>query len=209
MKRVYVPKEARAGFFKISALHVQVTTILYGPNLNAVIMDHSKSGANLDAAGIFYVVFCSLWTLLLAVGMGFLWRRRNLPLIKIRGIRLSFTAIGFLHTYWMAVQFAYIADPFPAQAQFWIMGIYLPMGIALFHASNSRFLYVAKQQRQFVSGGSTMILDNYKKIWGWKLRSHTAKMVQFIGVGMLLQVNTSRAYNGDVLQLILNSSSLP
>lgn len=158
------------------------------------MMGQSKSGANLDAAGIFYVVFCSLWTLLLAVGMGFLWRRRNLPLIKIRGIRLSFTAIGFLHTYWMAVQLAYLATPFPAEAQFWIMGIYLPMGIALFHASNSRFLYVAKQQRQFLHGGSTINMDNYKKLGRWTMRGHTAKMVLFIGVGMVLQVNTYRIY---------------
>lgn len=195
MKRVNVPKEGCTSLSIFKALHVPVRTNLKGPKLNAVIMGQSKSGANLDAAGIFYVVFCSVWTLLLAVGMSFLWRRRNLPLIKIRGIRLSFTAIGFLHTYWMAVQLAYLATPFPAEAQFWIMGIYLPMGIALFHASNSRFLYVAKQQRQFLQGGSTINVDNYKKLGRWTMRSHTAKMVLFIGVGMVLQVNTQRMYN--------------
>lgn len=155
-------------------------------------MDQSKSSVNLDAAGIFYVVFCSVWTLLLAVGMGFLWRRRNLPLIKVRGIRLSFTAIGFLHTYWMAVQLAYIANPFPAQAQFWIMGLYLPIGISLFHASNSRFLYVAKQQRRFAQGGGGPAegIDNHKKLGWWRLGGHTKKMMPLIGVGVLIQVNT-------------------
>ncbi|KAG8168556.1 hypothetical protein KVR01_001305 [Diaporthe batatas] len=98
--------------------------------------------------------------------MGFLWYRRDTPLLRIRDLNLSFAAIGFLHTYWMAVQMAYIVKPFPPQAEYWIMGIYLPFGIALFHASNSRFLYVARQQR----------------------RSHTRKMLVVIGMGMGLQL---------------------
>lgn len=140
----------------------------------------------LGAAGIFYVVFCSLWTLLLAVGMGYLWHCRNLPLVRVRGICLSFTAIAFLHAYWMAVQLAYMASSFPTQAQFWIMGIYLPMGIALFHASNSRFLYVAKQQRRFAHGSSAV--EGHIKLGRWRLRGHAAKLVPFIGIGMLVQV---------------------
>ncbi|KAJ4396023.1 hypothetical protein N0V93_000239 [Gnomoniopsis smithogilvyi] len=151
-------------------------------------MAQTNSSVNLDAVGIFYVVFCSLWTLLLAVGVSFLWRRRNLPLVKVRGIHLTFTAIAFLHTYWMAVQLAYIANPFPAQAQFWIMGLYLPIGIALFHASNSRFLYVAKQQRRFAQEGTANSVNYYKKLGRWRLGGHTGKMMPFIGVGITIQV---------------------
>lgn len=152
-------------------------------------MDQAKPTVNLNAVGIFYLVFCSSWTLLLAGGMGYLWRHRDLPLVKVRGIRLSFCAMAFLHTYWMAVQFVYIASPFPAQAQFWIMGIYFPIGIALFHASNSRFLYVAKQQRRFARGSPRSFGSAYQKLGGWRLRGHTAKMVTFIGAGILVQVN--------------------
>lgn len=153
-------------------------------------MAQTKTSLNLDALGIFYMVLCGSWTLLVALGMGYLWRRRNLPLVKVRGIRLSFTAIAFLHTYWMAVQFASVVSPFPAQAQFWIMGIYLPAGIALFHASNSRFLYVAQQQRRFTQKSPRPLVDHYKKLGRWEVRGHTAKVVVLIGVGMLVQVTT-------------------
>lgn len=151
-------------------------------------MAQPNSSVNLDAAGIFYVVFCGSWTLLLAVGMSFLWRRRNLPLLKVRGIPLSLTAVAFLHAYWMAVQLAYIANPFPAQAQFWIMGLYLPIGIALFHASNSRFLYVAKQQRKFVQEGCANYVDKVRKLGRWRLGGHTGRLMPLIGVGILIQV---------------------
>ncbi|KKY37978.1 hypothetical protein UCDDA912_g02007 [Diaporthe ampelina] len=104
--------------------------------------------------------------------MGFLWYRRDTPLLKIRGLSLSFAAIAFLHTYWMVVQMAYIANPFPQQAEYWIMGIYLPFGIALFHASNTRFLYIARQQRRSRLGRL----------------SHTRKMLVVIGTGMVLQL---------------------
>lgn len=153
-------------------------------------MDDAKPRLNLDAAGIFWVSWCGVWTLLVGAGMGFLWYRRDTPLLKIRGLNLSFAAIGFLHTYWMAVQMAYIADPFPPQAEYWIMGIYLPFGIALFHASNSRFLYIARQQRRkFVRKSSQHGVSTPPTVFGrFRQLSHTRKMLVVIGMGMALQV---------------------
>lgn len=47
----------------------------------------------------------------------------------------------------------YMMGPgFPCSAEFWIMSIYLPLGIALFHASNSQFLYLASRQKHFAHG---------------------------------------------------------
>ncbi|KAK2615667.1 hypothetical protein N8I77_002405 [Diaporthe amygdali] len=153
-------------------------------------MDDSKPRLNLDAAGIFWVSWCGVWTLLVGAGMGFLWYRRDTPLLRIRGLNLSFAAIGFLHTYWMAVQMAYIADPFPAQAEYWIMGIYLPFGIALFHASNTRFLYIAKQQRRrFVRKSYPIGKPTPTTVWGRiQQLDHTQKMLWIIGMGMVLQL---------------------
>jgi hypothetical protein len=37
----------------------------------------------------------------------------------------------------------------PKDAEYWIMGTYLPCGIALFHALNSWFLHVAKHQWKY------------------------------------------------------------
>lgn len=153
-------------------------------------MDEPTYRLNLDALGIFWVAFCCSWTAILMIGMGFLWLRREMPLVKVRGIRLSLSAITCLHVYWIAVQLAYIVSPFPNEAQYWIMGIYLPFGIALFHASNSRFLYIANKQRSFVqesrekSSSRTAI-----KLGRLQIRlDHTRKVLAIIGIGMLVQV---------------------
>lgn len=144
---------------------------------------------NLDAVGIFWVTFCCSWTAILAAGMGFLWHRRNMPLLKIRGITLSLSAITCLHAYWMAVQFAYIVSPFPEKAEYWLMGIYLPCGIALFHASNSRFLFIAREQRKFVHGHPEKAQHPEKKIGPIRVRlDHTRKVLMLVGIGMLIQV---------------------
>ncbi|KAI3400161.1 hypothetical protein diail_4393 [Diaporthe ilicicola] len=153
-------------------------------------MADSKPRLNLDAAGIFWVSWCGVWTSLVGAGCGFLWYRRDTPLLRIRGLRLTFAAIAFLHTYWMAVQMAYIADPFPEQAEYWIMGIYLPFGIALFQASNTQFLHVARQQRRrFVRKsyqyGNTKPMTLLGRL---RLLNHTQKMIAMISAGMVLQL---------------------
>ena len=172
--------------------------------------DDFKPRPNLDAAGIFWVSWCAVWTLLVCAGMGFLWYRRDTPLLKIRGLSLSFAAIAFLHTYWMVVQMAYIANPFPQQAEYWIMGIYLPFGIALFHASNTRFLYIARQQRRrFVrkshQHGQSTSMAVFSRLGRL---SHTRKMLVVIGTGMVLQVmhhpeRTTTGAWANITQLIL------
>lgn len=175
-------------------------------------MDDTKPRLNLDAAGIFWVSWCGVWTLLVGTGMGFLWCRRDTPLLRIRGLNLSFAAIGFLHTYWMAVQMAYIADPFPPKAEYWIMGIYLPFGIALFQASNTRFLYIARQQRRrfvrksYQHGGEptpTSVFGRFRQL------SHTRKMLVVIGMGMVLQVRNRKGRTFPTSGLTAPSSSSP
>ena len=166
------------------------------PNVN---MDNSKPQLNLDAAGIFWVTWCGTWTLFVCAGMIFLWYRRDTPLLRIRDLNLSFAAIAFLHTYWMAVQMAYIANPFPPKAEYWIMGIYLPFGIALFQASNSRFLYVARQQRRrfvrksYQHGEYTPATVFGRLFSRFRRLSHTRKMLVVIGMGMVLQVRDHKA----------------
>jgi hypothetical protein len=42
----------------------------------------------------------------------------------------------------------------PEDAEYWIMGTYLPYSIALFHTSNSWFLHVAKHQWKYTNHSS-------------------------------------------------------
>ncbi|KAH6605342.1 regulator of g signaling superfamily [Trichoderma cornu-damae] len=115
------------------------------------ITSDTKPELRLGALGIFWMVFTAVWTVILLAGMIFLWIQREMPILRIRGLPLSFAAIALMHLYWIAVQLAYWYGPLmPEVAEFWIMSIWFPFGIALFHASNSRFLYVADAQRRFI-----------------------------------------------------------
>lgn len=150
----------------------------------------------LDPLGIFYLTLCCSWTAVLAAGMVFLWRRRDEPLVRVRGLRVVFCSIIFLHTYWMSIQFANIVKPFPIIAEYWIMGVYLPFGIALFHASNGRFLYVASHQRRFAHGGEEPKIFDYKQMAGGRVKwrqGHTAKIVIFVSIGLVVQVGGQEA----------------
>jgi hypothetical protein len=111
----------------------------------------ASSEINLDAVGIFWTTLAIFWTLAILAGASFLLHNRQSAPLRIRGIPLSVGAVALLHGYWISVQLGYVVhDAMPGDAEYWIMGTWLPLGIALFHASNSRFLHVAKAQRRFV-----------------------------------------------------------
>ncbi|UNI15547.1 hypothetical protein JDV02_002071 [Purpureocillium takamizusanense] len=155
----------------------------------------SKPEPNLDSAGIFWATWTCLWTVILVSGMGYLIARRETPILRLRGLGISLVAITLLHLYWISVQLGYILGPItPGDAEYWIMGIYLPFGIALFHASNSRFLHVAQAQRKYAEqGGKALearagskrpggLLDRFKRL------DYSAKILAIVIFGMFLQL---------------------
>lgn len=155
------------------------------------------SPPNLDRLGVFYIAFCITWTTILIAGMVFcVWNRRN-PIIRVRAISLSFPAIVLLHLYWILGQLVYpVGASMPTvlayDVQYFGMGVWFPLGIALFQASNLRFLHVAKMQKQYVypelraerrcNGGGTS--------WLCRLRNmdYMKRTMIFIGIGMAVQV---------------------
>lgn len=153
----------------------------------------STPGARFDAVGIFWVVFCFVWTLMLAGGMTFLYRRREMPILRVRGLLLSFGAVMLLHFYWMVVQWVYILAPvFPPAVEFWIMSIWLPFGVGLFHASNSRFLYVAQTQKKYFASEAPRPKSERSRKGGligrYKSLDYTTRMLVLVGIGMAVQV---------------------
>jgi hypothetical protein len=152
--------------------------------------------ARLDGLGIFWIVFALSWTFLLLCGMTFLYRRRDMPMLRIRGLSVSFVAIIFLHLYWGAVQTGYCYGPLaPPVVEFWIMSIWLPFGIALFHASNSRFLHVAQKQKDlFAHGDASASLEKPKRAKSTSLLGrfrdldYSRKILILVGIGMGFQV---------------------
>ncbi|KAL7800198.1 putative GprK-type G-protein coupled receptor protein [Trichoderma ceciliae] len=155
------------------------------------ITPDSKPELRLGALGIFWIVFAAVWTAILLCGMGFLWVRREMPILRIRGLPLSFAAITLMHLYWLAVQLGYwYGALMPEVAEFWIMGIWFPFGIALFHASNSRFLYVADAQRKFIQKSETPTIHVARGnlLGRWRQLDYNRRTLILISSGMGLHL---------------------
>lgn len=101
------------------------------PILSIRALDGGK--ANTDALGIFYVVVAILYTLLLAGELYLLNRHRSAFCVRIRSIKVVFSAVSLLHIYLVLVLLVYPWNGmFPCSAEFWIMSVFLPSGMALF-----------------------------------------------------------------------------
>lgn len=156
---------------------------------------NSKPELVLTPVSIWWAVWACVWTVAVVLGMAYLVVHRNMPTLRIRGLGLSLSAIVLLHLYWMPVQFGTMIGPLmPGDAQYWIMGTYVPCGIALFHASNSRFLHIAKLQKKYAQVGHHVIdspPDVRRKgclISRFRHLDYTTKIFITVGIGMFIQV---------------------
>ncbi|XDG09928.1 hypothetical protein ABKA04_009543 [Annulohypoxylon sp. FPYF3050] len=163
------------------------------------LYDLPPSPPNFDKVGTFYVAFCATWTFLLILGVTFLVVNRKNPILKIRGLALSLTSILFLHLYWILAQITYpIGMTLPVIAaydvQYFFMGIWFPLGIALFHASNTRFLYIAKRQKKYASSNKLRKrkqgCNGAETSWLCKLRNldYPTRILIYIGLGIIVQI---------------------
>ncbi|KAI2776424.1 hypothetical protein F4815DRAFT_484683 [Daldinia loculata] len=157
------------------------------------------SPPNFDRVGMFYVAFCATWTFLLILGMVFLIANRSNPILKVRGIGLSLTAIAFLHVYWILAQITYpVGLTMPIivayTVQYFFMGIWFPLGVATFHASNTRFLYVAKMQKRYTESADLQKkpgCNGESTSWLCRLRNldYPTRILIYIGLGIIVQIH--------------------
>ena len=159
------------------------------------ITPESKPQAVYTPVSIWWACWAGVWTTAVVLGMLYLIANRNMPTLRIRGLGLSLSAIVLLHLYWASVQFGVMIGPImPGDAQYWIMGTYLPCGIALFHASNSRFLHVAKHQRKYAHHDSriTESVPEAKPKGGLFARfrqlEYTKRIVIIVSIAMVFQI---------------------
>lgn len=166
---------------------------------NLTVYNMPAQPALWDRIGVFFISYASTWTFLVLCGMAFCWYNRDSPVMKVRGWFLGFTAIVCLHMYWIMAQLVYpVGRTMPVviayDVQYFVMGTWFPLGIAMFHASNLRFLHVAKLQKQFThpalkrhhdgcNGAKTSILCRIRNI------SYSKRIMIFIGLGMVAQVS--------------------
>ena len=92
---------------------------------------------NTDALGVGYIVVAVLYTLVLSVELFFLHRRREAFCLQIRNIKIVFAAVLMLHIYLVLVLLVYPWNGlFPCSAEFWIMSVFLPSGMAFFQGKS-------------------------------------------------------------------------
>lgn len=153
-----------------------------------------------DKVGIFYVTYAAVWTTIVASGMVFCLCNRNVPALRIRSLPLAFSGILLLHLYWCMAQIVYpVGGTMPIiiafEVQYFVMGIWFPLGIALFHAANLKFLRVAELQKRFQSTRAAVQLRagegrrTSRTIWIGRLLNmdHDKKIFTLIGVAMIFQ----------------------
>lgn len=165
-----------------------------------------------DRVGIFYISFCATWTTLVAAGLAFCWYNRHLPILRVRGLPLAFGAVIFLHLYWIMAQITYpIGATMPIviayDVQYFVMGTWFPLGIALFHASNLRFLRVAELQKRYtqkVNVQRRKAWNGAHSSWLYKVRNleYDTKIMAWIVTGIVFQVCSVKLLEHGVVNMM-------
>ena len=149
---------------------------------------------HLDGVDTVYITIAVVWTFILLLGFYILHRNRHQYFIRMRNVRLGVIATSTIHVYVVIIWLVHALRPrFPCGAEFWIMSIYLPFGIALFQAQNMQLLSVSCAQKELIHQPrlrATLTLprnvSQAKRQWiemPWIRRTYV-----MIGAGMVVQV---------------------
>ncbi|ORY05914.1 hypothetical protein BCR34DRAFT_42185 [Clohesyomyces aquaticus] len=149
--------------------------------------------ANTDSLGIFYVVITILYSLLLSGELFLLYRHRLAFCVRIRNVKVVLCAICMLHVYLVIVLLVYPENGlFPCAAEFWIMSVFLPSGMAFFQACNARVLTAYESQkrlrRNFLEGARKKRLQwTPRGLWeAWIELDAASKVYMGTVVGLVL-----------------------
>ena len=154
----------------------------------------SKAQALITPVSIWWVCWCAVWSLTVLAGVSYLIANRNASTLRIRGLGLSLSAIFFLHLFSICPQIGLMIGPImPGDVQFWVMGTWLPCGIALFHASNTRFLHVAKLQKKYFRPESRLSVSRTDAkgkglLARFRRLSYDSKILMIVGLVVTSQV---------------------
>ncbi|GAB7351780.1 hypothetical protein MBLNU459_g2354t1 [Dothideomycetes sp. NU459] len=152
---------------------------------------------NWDDLGKLYAGFIIAWTIILGSGMLWLILYRSVPSVRIRKVGLSIAAVSFLHVYLVKIFLAYTTNGhFTCKAEFWIMSIYLPFGIALFQASTVQLESISEEQQSLLRKesrhGQNVTRQSRRwdrNLWkNWSAATAAERTYVYIGVGMLIQL---------------------
>lgn len=153
---------------------------------------------NWDGLAKLYASITIIWTLTLFAGVGWLYFHRRVPFIRMRNLPLAVASVAFLHVYLVKILLAYTVNGnFTCSAEFWIMSIYLPFGIALFQANVMQLASISDEQGKMVARHLNRLEEAPPTQEGWTLRrlwerwcalTVLEKSFVFIGAGMIVQL---------------------
>lgn len=152
---------------------------------------------NWDDLGKLYAGVIVAWTVILGSGVAWLILHRRVPSVRLRNVSLSIAAVSFLHVYLVKIFLAYTTNGhFSCAAEFWIMSIYLPFGIALFQANTVQLESISEEQQSLLRRDSDLDQDIVKmppkqarSFWyRWYTGTAAERMYIYIGLGMAIQV---------------------
>jgi uncharacterized membrane protein len=155
---------------------------------------------NWDDLGKAYAALILSWTVILCTGIIWLIKNRRLPFIRIRNIPLAILSTVFLHLYLVKIMLAYTTNGhFLCSAEFWIMSIYLPLGIALFQANMVQLRSISDQQQKFVENEQGVVYRDqksyskhtHKTLNYWSSLTTVKKTYAIVGFGMMVQLVTT------------------
>lgn len=151
----------------------------------------------LRLSGKLYAGLTIAWSVSLLGGViCLLWHRRS-PFVRIRNLPIAITSTLFLHIYLVKILLAYTTNGhFLCSAEFWIMSIYLPFGIALFQANVTQLRSISEQQDAILyretSHGSAPEVAYHGRFSRMYMRyrglTQAQKSYIFIAIGMIIQV---------------------
>lgn len=158
---------------------------------------------NFDGYGISLIAVVVLYSIFFYAACIFLWLQRDNSAIRMRKIALALLSILVLHVYLVLVFLVYpLNGAFPCSLEFWVMSIYLPIGIGLFQAQNQQLLIVSQEQN-LLKGIDELYRPLYPnhggglggpKYWIWRLKlwwrsvNTQNKYEGLVFVGMAVQV---------------------
>ena len=153
----------------------------------------------LDGLGKLYISIAVAWTAALIPGAVVLLRNRRLPYLRIRNVPLALSSVATLHVYLILCLIVYVlGGNFPCQTEFWIMSIYLPLGIALYQAANTQLLHISALQKKFALSGDLQSDKKQPGKKGWRNSmeivmsySPTKRTLTFVAAGMIMQVSAT------------------
>ncbi|KAL9124027.1 MAG: hypothetical protein Q9217_006600 [Psora testacea] len=181
---------------------------------------HDWGKENSDGYALSQIVFIIIYTIFFFTACTYLWLHRMHPVIKMRKINLALMSVLILHVYLFMIFMVYpLNGEFPCGVEFWIMSLYLPIGIGLFQAQNQQLLIVSREQNQLLHvdhiykplagvRSHGIGTPNYWifrfKLW-WNRTSKQGKYEGFVLVGIVIQVASIATASSATQHLLANA----